>query len=97
MTTQEKFERYHLDNPHVYENLKALALQVKRAGHDTYSIDSITERVRWHYAFDVKTSDPFKLSNNYRPYYARLLMKQEPELVGFFRIHRCAADVQEAA
>ena len=33
------------------------------------------------------TNDPaseFKLNNNYRSFYSRLLMEQEPELAGYF-------------
>ena len=31
-------------------------------------------------------AEPFKLSNNHRAYYARLIHSQEPDLNGFFRI-----------
>ena len=89
MNDEDKIELaflvFHMDNPHVYEEVKKIALDLKRSGRDFYGIGAIFEIVRFHRA--MTTNDPiFKLSNNHRALYSRLLMKQEPELEGFFKI-----------
>ena len=45
----------------------------------------------------MTTPDPvFKLNNNHRAFYARLLMAQEAELEGFFEVRSSVADVLTA-
>lgn len=89
-----KFRQFHEANPHVYAKLRDLALQLKRKGRERYSITGLFEVVRWHTA--LNTTDPdFKLNNNLRPWYARLLMDQEPELADFFRTRTSLADRME--
>lgn len=88
MNNEDKLEltflAFHMDNPHVYEEVKKIALDLLRSGRDFYGIGAIFEIVRYHRA--MTTNDPiFKLCNNHRAFYSRLLMRQEPELAGFFR------------
>ena len=78
------FLAFHMDNPHVYEEVKKIALDLKRSGRDFYGIGAIFEIIRYHRA--MTTNDPkFKMNHNYKALYSRLLMKQEPELEGFFK------------
>lgn len=84
MSINDKFGTFHRDNPHVYAKLLELATQVFASGAKHYTINGLFERLRWHYQFDVRTDDVFKLSNNYRSRYARLL-NAEPGFSGFFR------------
>jgi len=86
-----KFKEFHRENPHVYELLRELALDLRDRGHKHYGINSLTEVVRWHHALET-TDDDFKLNNNYRPFYARILMDNEPRLAGFFRLREAVAD-----
>lgn len=80
---QVAFEKFHAANPEVYRKLVNLARTVK-VTHDTYGIESLFARLRWHFEFET-TGDYFKLNNNFRSRYARLVMEQEPDLKGFFR------------
>jgi len=89
---QVSFMQFHTDNPHVYDGLRRLALQTKRMGRDNYSINGLYEVLRWHRSFDT-TDDEFKISNNHRAYYARLLMESEPELEGFFRTRKTRSEM----
>lgn len=83
MTLQEKFEIYHRANPHIFPLLIKFVDEAKAAGREHYSINAIFERIRWH--MDIETiGDPFKLNNNYRSRYVRLLEQQHPEYNGFF-------------
>jgi hypothetical protein len=79
----ERWRRFHLENPHVFDQLRELALYAVRRGARRLSINLLFERLRWDLV--VETSDPdFRLNNNHRPYYARALMEAEPELAGVF-------------
>lgn len=83
---EASFRRFHAANPHVYEALKMVALWCKR-NNRRMGIKAIYERVRWEYSVATSGS-PYKLNNNFSAYYARALMKNEPELAGFFETRR---------
>lgn len=86
------FDRFHADNPRVYEVLVRLAREwVARTGRHKLGIATLYERTRWEIA--LATSDPdFKLNNNFRAYYARLIMLREPDLAGLFDLRASEAD-----
>lgn len=84
---EQKFLKFHEDNPHVYEELKKLALDVKRRGFNHYGIGALYEVMRFHRIMST-TDTEYKLSNNHRAFYSRLLMANEPELAGFFTTKR---------
>jgi hypothetical protein len=85
------FRAYHAANPQVYAALRRFALEAKRAGRRRMSINLLGERVRWY--TDIETQgESFKMNNSWRPFYARLLMEQEAELVGLFETRKARAD-----
>lgn len=91
--TREKYLAFHRANPHVYESLVEMARNLKEIGHTRYGIAGLFETLRYQSA--IRTSDPnagFKLSNDYKPYYARDIMKNNPDLDGFFEIKKAKAD-----
>lgn len=84
-TLQENFERFHSANPHVYEELARIARRWKVAGHKKGHIDMFFWVLR--YEEGLKTTDTeYKLNNNHRSRYSRLLMEQERDLKDFFEI-----------
>lgn len=86
-TLEEQFSAFHAANPHVYQALRRLAVQMVRRGHRRIGIKMLFEVLRWQYA--MSTADPaseFTLNNNYTSFYARLLMDNEPELANAFEI-----------
>lgn len=84
MTLDQQFEAFHAANPHVYEALRRLALDAARRGR-RLGIGALFEVLRWQYAMNTTDVDSdYKLNNNYRSFYARLLMEKEPELAGYF-------------
>lgn len=91
-TLPERFTQFHESNPLVYATLRRLARQwIARTGRHKLGISALFERSRWEIA--LATSDPdFKLNNNYRAFYARLLMKQEPDLRDLFELRVSQAD-----
>lgn len=80
---KRKFLKFHRNNPEVYFELKNLAFDMLESGLTKYSISGLFEVLRFNKHLKTRGSD-FKLSNNHRAYYSRLLMKKEPELKGFF-------------
>jgi len=87
----KNFKKFHRENPHVYSELKKLALQLKEKGHKKYGMKGLFEVLRWHRALET-TDQNYKLCNNYTAFYARIIMKNEPELKGFFRLRESVAD-----
>jgi hypothetical protein len=91
-TLEDEFNRFHARHPEVAKQLLGLARQARARGHKTYSIDCLFHLVRWHMDVERDDHDPcgdgFKLNDHFTAYYARLLMQEHPELVGFFRIRK---------
>jgi len=90
-TIEERFLRFHEANPHVYDTIVKIALDLKVRGFRTSSINLIFERMRWLYA--IKTQgEQYRLNNTYRAHYARMVMREHAELEGFFktRVQRTA-------
>ena len=83
-TIQERFQQFHRLNPWVYESLVELVRDYRRRGYPAIGIGHLVEILRW--LRRGKTYDPaadFKLSNDYRSRYSRLIMEREPDLDGF--------------
>lgn len=91
---EARFKEFHRRNPHVYDILKSLSLQVRRNGRSKYAIASLVEVLRWSYSVQTKGAD-FKLSNDFRAFYARKLMRENPELAEFFALRPSVADQSE--
>ena len=82
---RDSFVEFHEANPDVYDKLVASAHGMKSLGFDRYAIGTLWEIMRWHYdVHGPRDGSGYKLNNNHRAYYARLIMHREPELAGFF-------------
>jgi len=90
LTTESKSEqafwKFHEANPTVYETLVRYAREWKRYNpiSKPVGIDLLYARIRWDFSVATTTPNKFKLSNNHKPYYARLIMVKEPQLKGIF-------------
>ena len=92
------FRSYHQDNPHICAGIVSLGLMAKRRGRSRWGVMAIMNVLRWKLEVEARdSSSPWKINNNYAPYYARLVMSQEPELQGFFNVRSALADNQEPA
>lgn len=93
MTAKEQFEAFHERNPHIYAELRDLALKVKEQGYTRFSIRPLYERLRWRRQFEVNDNPErlYKLNDCYTRFYSIKLMEEDPELDGFFtlRAPRC--------
>ena len=78
LSIKERFEVTHAMNPSIYEDLVRLTRELVLAGQSNFKIR------RWKTM--IKPSDKYKLNHDYLPYYARLIMAQESDLEGVFRL-----------
>lgn len=83
----DQFLLFHVSNPEVLGVLEGIALELFDQGWSKGSINLIFERVRWLYAIQTR-GDKYKLNNNHRAFYARLIMMVNPKLDCFFSIRR---------
>jgi hypothetical protein len=80
----EKFHAFHEANPHVLVALIKLALDVQEMGRGSWSINGAFEVLRWSALKSI--GDDYKLNNNFRAMYSRLIPFVEPALKDFFDI-----------
>lgn len=81
LTLQQRFELFHDANPWVYEALVDMTWGLVKRGRLRVGIGMLYEALRWQYM--LRTEDPtseFKLNNDYRSRYARLIEEREPDL-----------------
>jgi hypothetical protein len=91
-TEETAFDRFHAENPRVYEVLVRLAREwVNRFGGHKLGIATLYETARWEISLATNAPD-FRLNNNFRAYYARLIMAQERDLTGLFDLRASKAD-----
>lgn len=84
---RENFDRFHERNPHVYDELVKLAREwQRRRASGKCGIGMLYEVCRWHLSLRTE-GEPLALNNNYRAFYARLIM-EEPGLAGIFETRR---------
>ena len=84
LTLQQRFERFHRENPEVYRSLVRLARVAVRAGKEHVGIGMLWEVLRWRYYLRTVDDSPFRLNNDYRSRYARLIAATEPDLAEIF-------------
>jgi hypothetical protein len=85
---RDQFLRFHADNPHVYKELKRLSYKwVRSRPGEHLGISMLWEVMRWNMNLYTE-GEPLKLNNNYRAFYARKLMDENPKLRGLFEIRR---------
>jgi hypothetical protein len=69
----DNFRKFHRNNPMVFHRVVQLTDKLRKKGRKHYNIEIILGVIR--YDIDVDTvGDQFKINNNYKPFYARMLM-----------------------
>ena len=100
-TLRERFDRFHRANPHVFERLRAMALEQRAAvaartpkDKPVPSLGSMAQlfEVLRYQASLTTAGDDFKLNNSFRAFYVRELERRSPTLLGWFRKRASAAD-----
>lgn len=84
-----KFKMYHRENPEVWEEFKSMATQMLKVT-DRYSHVTMIEVMRWN--SDIKGGDPFKINNDFKALYARLMIYHYSAFKDFFELRRMKSE-----
>ena len=77
----------------MYGHLVRLSFEWRRAGGQKLGIATLFEKLRWEWhTGTIKDEDGYKLNNNLKAYYARLIMSDYPELDGLFDLRTMKDD-----
>jgi hypothetical protein len=74
-----KFLKFHDENPDVYWRLVRMLQDAKAAGRIRIGMGMLFEVLRWQTMLETSDQD-FKLNNNYRAWYTRLISVRRPDL-----------------
>lgn len=87
------FRAFHAKHANVYAAVCHLARQAKRAGRTKIGIGMLWEVLRWQTFIAANDEhEQYKLNNNYRSRYARLIMDVEDDLDGIFDLRELHAE-----
>jgi len=84
----KEFAKFHTKHPEVLEQLINHLARLHAEGRARYGVGAVFENFRWHRRIP-KEDDPeetYKLNNNYRSRYARLIVALRPELDGVIEL-----------
>ncbi len=70
-----EYLEFRADNPKVFNDLKRMALELRRRGRDRYGMKALFEVLRYQRAIDTDT-EPFKLNNNFTAFFARDILRE---------------------
>lgn len=87
----ERLQRYHAENPGLYETFKAYTFEAIESGYRNFSARMIVEKIRWETGVVARNSD-FKIDNGITAFYARLFMEQFPQYRDYFRTRASVTD-----
>jgi hypothetical protein len=87
---ERAFVEFHEKNPQVYERLVKLARDLRARNRSRkLGIGMLYEVVRWMHFMET-TDEEYKLNNNHRSRYARMIMRNEPDLADAFEVRELA-------
>ncbi|MET8679947.1 hypothetical protein ABZW18_20780 [Streptomyces sp. NPDC004647] len=90
-TIQAQFEAFHQLNPWVLRALESLTANYLDRGATRVGIGMLFEVLRWRYVTATE-GDEFRLNNNFRSRYVRLLVERHPEWAPAFEVRALRTD-----
>ncbi|MFJ8430404.1 hypothetical protein ACIQ9P_03770 [Kitasatospora sp. NPDC094019] len=91
-TIQQRFEQFHDLNPWVLAELERLTAECIEARFSKISIGMLFELVRYSYGRATLAADDFRLNNDFRSRYARLLIEAHPEWAPHIEVRALRTD-----
>lgn len=86
-TIEARFQAFRRGHPEVYAALREIAFSLLDQGWEHFGISTCWEVVRYRTMLGAGPGeDRFKLNDNYKSRYARLLADQEPRLAEVFHL-----------
>lgn len=89
-TIQERFESFHRLNPWVFAAFVRITDDWMAKGRTRIGIGMLTEVLRWQYG-RATVGDDFRINNNFRSRYVRLLISEHPEYAEVFELRELRA------
>lgn len=89
-TIQQRFEAFHALNPWVYTAFCQITDDWIARGKGRIGIGMLTEILRWQYGRQTR-GDDFKINNNFRSRYVRLMVSEHPEYAEVFQTRELRA------
>ena len=86
-----RFEAFHKANRHVLPAIIHIARSLRDRGVERASMALIFERLRWLYLIQTK-GEAFRLNNNHRAFFSRLVPLVAPDLAGMFAVREQGDD-----
>jgi len=84
---REGFNKFHRENPHVFEAFEEQVFEAINRGRTKISAKLIINWIRWNEF--LKTSDKnFRINDAYQSYYARCFVAKYPEQVSLFEFRK---------
>jgi hypothetical protein len=83
---EARFREFHANNPEVYKELVDLARTAISKGKKKIGIRMLWEVMRWNRFLVTNDESQYKLNDHYHSRYARLIMRQEPDLSSIFEL-----------
>ncbi|MFE0640164.1 hypothetical protein [Streptomyces sp. NPDC058877] len=90
-TIQERFEAFHELNPWVLDELETMTARCVSQHWPRVGIAMLFELLRWRYG-EATRGDEFRLNNNFRSRYVRLLLERHPEWTHLFSTRALRTD-----
>jgi hypothetical protein len=85
--------KFHRTNPQVLDFLVAELWDARASGWGRASLGSLWHHARWVLTKKYRSpGEPFVMSNNYFPWYERIIVILHPDLNGFFEMAKSRAD-----
>lgn len=81
-----KFLVYADSRPEIFNSFAKMAVDMRNAGHDTYSAKCIMEVIRWN--TDMNSGQKMKINNSYTSLFAKLLISQDESFKEFFNLRK---------
>lgn len=95
LSIDDRFAIFHAANPHVAEDLEALAAFKIDRGHKRISVKALYEVLR--HEVDLRTvGEHYKLNNDFTRPYSRLLVARHPAWTEFIETRATAAERRAA-
>lgn len=93
MSNLTRFQEFHAANPHVYSTLVFQCKAYRNMHPDRQlGIATLWENLRWDYLMSVDHGIDFKLNNNHKAHYSRMIMANEPSLADIFAVREMQSD-----
>jgi hypothetical protein len=87
---QDRFERFHSDNPEVYDHFCQIVREARNKGFTNWSARAIFHVMRWEDRGPVTgdAGEDYLLNNDYSSRYARRWQTYHPDISGFFETRK---------